>query len=278
MTVRLICLDVDGTLVGRTNTVHPRVWEAASRVRAAGLHLAICTGRPALAATGELARQLDPLGWHIFQGGASLVCLADGQSRSQGPDAALIAELIAQRKATGWVLELYSNGDYVCDQVADGSPAASMAIAHAGLLGMDYACRPFDSLQGELVRAQWVVSEAQLPEVMASAPAGLLYASATSPSVPGVHFVSITAPGIDKCSAIRALAEDVIGCGLEQTMMVGDGQNDLSAMHMVGYSVGMANGDPALRAVCRYSAGDVETGGAADALDLALELNRTEGQ
>ncbi|MEZ0372656.1 MAG: HAD hydrolase family protein [Candidatus Sericytochromatia bacterium] len=272
--VSLICLDLDGTLIGVLNEVHPRVWEAAARARTAGLHLAICTGRPALGQTRAYAEQLDPTGWHIFQGGASLVNLGDGHGMSEALPAHALGGLRQLRQERGWVLELYSNQDYVCDQAADGSEAAWLAIAHAHLLKLDYAARPLDSLQGEVVRAQWVVSDQQLPEVMATALEGVHYASATSPSVPGVHFVSVTAPGVDKCSAIRRLAQDVIGCGLEQTMMVGDGLNDLSAMELVGYPVAMANGEPELQQVCRYRAGHVNDGGAADAIDLALKINQ----
>ena len=49
--VRLICFDLDGTLIDSQNQVHPRVWQAAQEAQAAGLHLAICTGRPALGQT-----------------------------------------------------------------------------------------------------------------------------------------------------------------------------------------------------------------------------------
>lgn len=271
--VELICLDLDGTLIGVLNEVHPRVWEAAALARSAGIHLAICTGRPALGQTKAYAEQLDGQGWHIFQGGASLVHLGDGRGMSDPLPADAIADLIRLRQEHGWVLELYSNQDYVCDQVSDGSEAARLAIAHAHLLRLDYQARPLESLAGEAVRAQWVVSSAELSQVMARALPGVHYASATSPSVPDAHFVSITAPGVDKCSAIRRLAEDVFGCGLERTMMVGDGLNDLSAMKLVGYSVAMANGEPDLQAICKYQAGHVDDGGAADAMQLAMRLN-----
>lgn len=270
--VKLICLDVDGTLVGANRQVHPRIWQAAAQARAAGLHLALCTGRPALGQTREYARTLDAQGWHIFQGGASLLNLASGETLSQPLPQLPLQELLSQQQHFGWVLELYSDTDYVCNQALDQSDAARLAVAHADLLALPYLTRDFSSLQGEVVRAQWVVSEAQLSAVNAAAPEGVLYASATSPSVPGVHFVSITAPATDKCNAIRRLATEILGCGLEQTMMVGDGQNDISAMHIVGWPVAMGNADAALKAVCRYQVGDVAAGGAAEAIELALGL------
>ena len=79
----LVCIDVDGTLVGSSGTVHPDVWAAAARARDEGIHLAICSGRPAFGTTADYAAHLDPTGWHVFQNGASVVNLATSESHSK---------------------------------------------------------------------------------------------------------------------------------------------------------------------------------------------------
>src|SRR5678816_1897837 len=81
-TIRLVCIDVDGTLVGSGGAVNERVWPAAARAREAGVALAVCSGRPGFGVTRALAAQVDPSGWHCFQNGASVVHLGSGQSRS----------------------------------------------------------------------------------------------------------------------------------------------------------------------------------------------------
>jgi Cof subfamily protein (haloacid dehalogenase superfamily) len=45
--IRLIAVDLDGTLLGRSQSIHPRDAEAIARARAAGIHIAIATGRSA---------------------------------------------------------------------------------------------------------------------------------------------------------------------------------------------------------------------------------------
>jgi hydroxymethylpyrimidine pyrophosphatase-like HAD family hydrolase len=70
--IRLVCIDVDGTLLG-TGGVLPRVWAAIDRARAAGLRLALCSGRPAFGNTRALAERVEPRGWHVFQNGASIL-------------------------------------------------------------------------------------------------------------------------------------------------------------------------------------------------------------
>ena len=271
--VALICLDVDGTLVGQEPVIHPRVWDAARQAQAAGIALSICTGRPGIGPTLGYAESLDPQGWHIFQGGASIFQVASGTERAHYLSAAQLQSLFDLQAKHQWVLELYSSQDFTCDATPK-DPGYVLAVDHAHLIGLEHIPRDKSDLKGEVVRAQWVVTSAQFEAVMASAPEGLNYASATSPSVPGVHFVSVTPAGINKCSAIKTLAEDIIGTTLGHTMMVGDGQNDLSALEMVGYPVAMANADPLLFDVAKYRAGHVEDGGAAEAILLAIRLNQ----
>ena len=271
--IDLICLDVDGTLIGQEPVIHERVWKAARSAQAAGIHLAICTGRPGIGPTEGYAEALDPDGWHIFQGGASLYHLKSKAEKSHPLQEQKIDELCALQKKEGWVLEWYSNGDFTCD--AKEGHGFQLAVDHARLIGLKHTLRKRESLKGEPVRAQWVVTTAQLDKVLSTAPEGLNYASATSPSVPGVHFVSVTTQGVNKCTAIETLATEILGSSLAKTMMVGDGQNDLSALEMVGYPVAMENADPLLAKVAKYRAGHVEVGGAADAILLAIEINQS---
>ena len=70
--IKLALIDVDGTLHG-AGGVHPRVWDAADRARARGLHLGICTGRSGVGAALDYAKRLDPGGLHIFDSGAVIL-------------------------------------------------------------------------------------------------------------------------------------------------------------------------------------------------------------
>ncbi len=81
-TIRLIGIDVDGTLVGTGGSIHPRVWEAVEHARGRGIHLALCSGRPAFGLALDYARRLEPTGWHIFQNGSSILNLAMNLSLS----------------------------------------------------------------------------------------------------------------------------------------------------------------------------------------------------
>jgi Cof subfamily protein (haloacid dehalogenase superfamily) len=261
--IQLICIDVDGTLVGTGGRVHPRVWAAAEQARAAGVRLALSSGRPGFGLTREYAERLEGDGWHIFQNGASVLRLPGGPSRSSPIDPALIRPLIDGARARDVTLELYTDSEYAVERVSD------RARAHAGLLGVPFAPRPLDSLSGAIVRAQWLVSPAQAAILDAEPHAGLEISTSTSPVMPDTCFMNITAAGVDKASALRTVAA-AYDIALGDVMFVGDGCNDLAAMRIAGFPVAMANAAAEVRAAARTIVGDVDAGGAADAIGLAL--------
>jgi len=260
--IKLIGIDVDGTLVGSSGIVDPAVWRAAERVRAAGIHLALCSGRPAFGLALEYAQRLDD-GWHSFQNGASVVNLASGRSISSTLPAEFVSTLMAQARSTGRLLELYSDNDFASESTSD------WAREHAALLGVPFEPRPFESLRGAAVRAQWVVSPMNSARTIAEAPPGVEVAESTSPLMPDARFIGMTRAGVSKGSALRSIVADY-GMSLDEVMYVGDAGNDMSALQIVGYPVAMANADPAVLAIARYVAGHADRAGLVDALELAL--------
>ncbi|RYE81513.1 MAG: HAD family phosphatase [Myxococcales bacterium] len=261
--VKLVCIDVDGTLVGTGGQIAERVWPAVAAARAAGVHLALCSGRPAFGLALSYARRLEADGWHIFQNGTSLLNLGTGESRSASLAPAVVAGLRATADRTGRILELYTDNDYTVERVTE------RAARHAELLGVPFAPRSFDTLVGPIVRAQWLIPFSELEAVQREPHEGVVLGPSTSPAMPDTCFVNLTPTGVDKASAVRTLA-GVLGCSLAEVMFVGDGLNDLEAMRVVGVPVAMANADAAVRALTGHHVGDVDEGGLADALAHAV--------
>lgn len=261
--VELVCIDVDGTLVGASGTVPPGVWAIAERARARGIHLAICSGRPAFGLARGYAEQLDPDGWHIFQNGASVVHVRTGESRSRPLSEAAVEWLVRKSRATGLPLELYDDADYVVESDGD------RARRHAGLLGVPFRSRPYESFSGRVVRAQWLLSHEEAPVVFAEPHPELHYSLSSSPVMSDTTFINITTAGVDKASAVRVLA-DVHGVPLDRIMMVGDGLNDLGVMAVVGFAVAMGNSEPEVHAAAHHIVAAVDEGGLVEAIELAM--------
>ena len=268
--IQLVFTDVDGTLIGSSGTVLPSIWRAAERVRATGIRMAVCSGRPAFGDARGYATRLDSQGWHVFQNGASILHLAEGRSLSTPLPAASVGALIARARATGRTLEIYTDSEYAVEST---SPRAK---EHARLLGVPFTPRSFESLEGTIVRAQWLVDLADEDETVADETGHLERSSSTSPVMPDTAFINMTAPGIDKARAVRAVAAEY-GFPLADVMFVGDGNNDLTALRTVGFPVAMANAESAVREAARAIVGHVDDGGLAEALALSRETHAARG-
>jgi len=261
--IRLVGIDVDGTLIGSSGNVHSDVWDAAQRARASGIHLALCSGRPAFGLALEYARRLDADGWHVFQNGASIVDVATGNSRSVPLPRDVIRGFIERARSSGDLLELYTDNDF------ENESDSHLAREHARLLGVPFAVRPFESLTGPIVRAQWLLSHEDGRQVGSLPHPGLEVSLSTSPLMPDTTFVGITRAGVSKGSAMRTVAEEY-GIPLSDVMYVGDAENDLPALQIVGHPVAMANAAAAVLKVAKGTVRHVDEGGLAQALSLAM--------
>lgn len=261
----LICVDVDGTLVGTGNVIRDDVWAALAHARERGIHLALCSGRSAIGHARAYASRLDADGWHIFQNGASVVKVGSGESLSEALPPAALPMLIERAHDTGRLLEVYTDQAFAITLPGD------LAERHAAILGVPYEARRPDQLDGTVVRAQWVVPRSQESAVVNEPHPGLDLHPAGSPAMPEVSFISVTRRGVSKGSAIASIAARY-GVPMERVMMVGDGENDVSAMRVVGHPVAMGNADAPAVAASRHRVAHVDDGGLREAVELAFRL------
>lgn len=264
-----MCIDVDGTLVGSSGQVTTAVWTAVDVARANGQNLALSTARGAFGASWEMAKRLDPDGWHVFHAGGAVVHTSTGESLGESLTPEAVDAIIAHGRDNEWILELYAPTAYAVESTAKAS------VDHAALMGVPFVASDFADFRAEqerLVRAQFVVDVDQIGAVTAVvAPLGLVATSATSPIMPGIAFVSITPPGITKATGIGRICE-AYGIEIDNVMMVGDGLNDLPAIKAVGHPVAMGNAEDEVKAAARYHVGDVDSDGLVEALELSRTL------
>jgi Cof subfamily protein (haloacid dehalogenase superfamily) len=265
--IRLVGIDVDGTLVGSSGIVDPSVWKEAERARASGIRLALCSGRPGFGLAVDYARRLDPEGWHVFQNGASIINLRSGESRSAPLPDEQVRALIRKARETGELLELYNDRGYA---IEDDKP---WTRKHAEILGIPFERRSFESLAPPVVRAQWLVPMSATPNGLIHNLPGLEIAQSSSPLMPDVRFIGMTRAGVSKGSAITSIAA-AYGIDLTDVMYIGDADNDLPAFRVVGHPVAMGNAAHTVLSSVERIVGHVEAGGLAEALSIARDSQR----
>jgi Cof subfamily protein (haloacid dehalogenase superfamily) len=261
--IGLMCLDVDGTLLGASGEVRATVWNALDRARAAGIRLAMCSGRPGFGVTRALAARVDPNGWHCFQNGASIIHLGSGASKSTPIPQDTINLLVSRARHNRRLLELYTDHEYVTESELE------VAHAHAALLAIPFEPRPYETLSPPIVRAQWIVEHRELEDVLADPHPDLEISPSLGPALPEHVFINLTRRGVDKGLAVRTIAESY-HVPLERVMYVGDGFNDTPALRIVGTPVVMRDGEEAALALGRHIVGTVHEDGVVQAVELAL--------
>ncbi len=262
--IRLVLMDVDGTLVGAGGP-HPSTWPALEEARARGVRLGLCTGRFGRGLAEEYAARVSPEGLHVFQNGAVISRPGAPATHTTPLERSTFLELVAISRREGEPLEAYGERRFFVEHHTE------LTRVHERALGVAAEIADLTALDEPVVRAQWVVRDEDFPrfrDLTLRVP-GVRVHPARAPWSPGTVFANLTHPDATKASALRWLAAHY---GLEpaDVAMVGDAENDLEAMAAAGLAIAMGNAPESVRARAHAVVADVDAGGLAGAIRLAI--------
>ena len=270
--IRMLALDIDGTLVNETRVVPERTRRAVVAALAAGVRVSLITGRMPTSALRFAAqmRLVDPIVG--YQGAVVREIRGAGDER---PGRLLYHEPVSSAGALAAVRWALANGLGAhanhLERFLIQRDDPRLAEYQAFLGGR---ARPVDDLFRVLQRPVskvTAVGEPPLPESLVG-PATTALAGLVQPTMSHPRFLEFVAPGVNKGRAVRWLARRQ-GIPLGQVMAVGDQLNDLEMVAAVGHGVAMANAPRELRALARYVAPPVVEEGLATIIE-ALVLAR----
>lgn len=263
--IRLLCLDLDGTLLGPDKRVSGGNRAAIERVCAAGLHVAIASGRHPF----NVCELLDELGLSH-----DAVCLSGAYAMLGGREVhrhALTDEAVARVVD---IVEAY--GCYVSLSGADFNLTAGHIERIGGETRATSAylrCSGYDELRAQAAKRSGRILKAA---VHAEDDATYEQVRARLRAVPGLEVAqsdvlwSDACPsGCTKSEGIEALAH-ALGIAMDQVAAVGDDENDVASLAAVGLGIAMGNALPAAKEAAKLVVSDNEHDGVAEAIDLIL--------
>ncbi|MFS0714139.1 Cof-type HAD-IIB family hydrolase [Microbacterium sp. 2P01SA-2] len=244
--IRLIAVDMDGTLLDADGRIPDGLWRLLPRLRDRGIVFAPASGRQLATLRRQFADapvELD----YIAENGAYVV--RDGEEvSSDAVDAGFAASVV--RRIRG--LDHLDIGLVVCGkrsayiERADDAFFAEADKYYAELAVVD----DLTSVDDEILKLA-VFDFARAEDSVA--PELLDLRETHQVVVSGQHWVDIMNPGVNKGRALSQL-QSTLGIGPEHTMAFGDYLNDLELLQQARYSYAMAEAHPEIAAVARYSA------------------------
>lgn len=266
--IKLIALDLDGTLLGADHDTIPRRNLDALRAAAdRGVKIAIATGR-SWSLVRETAAQMDAVHYGLTANGACVLEPATGRVLVKTPmDPAQCAAIISILRRRGLSYELYMDGrNYVqrddiahLDQFSLSDRFAQMFLRNMtvteDMLEVVAAGEPekFDIFYVPPEDREDVIRE-----ILTTGPTALSGGLADN--------LELTAPQANKGVALSALAGQ-LGLTADQVMAFGDASNDLEMLAWAGWSFAMANASPAVKQTARYQTGSNDQGGVGMAIE-----------
>ena len=273
--VRLVALDLDGTLLNRSGEITPLTREAIARAAENGVVVVPATGRP-LASLPPVVAQLPGVRYAITSNGAAVWDLgADplGAVYSRYSNAAehntsepvcllhrlmpveLARQVFDMFQQYDGELSVFSDG--LCIKTPEG--IAKLEARRAHFLSTEARQITTDG-RFTVIRGieSWMSRHAHEIEKLCMFFSSVEQTRAVLPlfqAVPGVEVVQgspdnieVTAAGVDKGEALLSLA-DMLGIPREQTLAVGDSDNDRAMLEKAGIAAVMANGMPQIKAL-----------------------------
>jgi Cof subfamily protein (haloacid dehalogenase superfamily) len=265
--IRLLVLDIDGTIAGQSNDIREPVKQAIRSAQAKGIQVAIATGRMYCSA----------LRFHQ-EVGSTLPMLAYQGAWIQDPATQKIYQHLSVSRTTAEQLLDYFETDglrsllsvhfYINDQLyvrevtseteiyaqrADIQPIPvgdlrkTLTTEPTKVLALSDDTAIIDQLLGSL-RKQYTPAELYLTKSVAT-------------------FFEATNPAVNKGAAVRYLAEEILGLKAQNVMAIGDNFNDVEMLAYAGLGVAMGNAPADVQAIANWVAPDVEQDGAAAAIE-----------
>lgn len=233
MSIKLIAVDIDGTLVNSQKEITPEVFSAIQDAKEAGVKVVIATGRP----IAGVAKLLDDL-----------------QLRDQGDYVVTFNGALVQETDTGHeiISESLTYEDYLDMEFLSRKLGVHMhAITKDGIYTANRNIGTYTVHESTLVSMPIFY---RTPEEMAGKEI--------------VKCMFIDEPEILDAAIEKIPAEfaEKLGLTKDETMAIGDEENDRAMLEVVGNPVVMENGNPEIKKIAKYTTKTNDESGVAHAI------------
>ena len=261
MTIRLLAIDLDGTLVNHDLVMNPRDVAAVKAAAASGVTVVLATGRM-FKSSLRFAEPLGLRGPIINYQGAVVREIASGEVWYRCElTVPMQQKVLALAEPKDWHVNAY------VDEVVYTARARPEADLYARI-----AMVPYEAV-GPL--SKWVRQDSTKMVLVdmdpEEVPARMTELSAWMGDVARVTrsldwFVEVVNPQVSKAAAL-AMVADRLGIAQAEVCAIGDNTNDEDMVRWAGFGVAMGNAPAALKGLAKHVTGTVDEAGVAEVIE-----------
>lgn len=243
--IRLIALDLDGTLTNDEKKITPETKEALMEAQRMGVRLCLASGRPPfgmmpLVEELEMARYGGIL--MAYNGGYVMDCQSGKVITEVILDDSLLSRLHEYQELSGMTLMTYHNDKIYTEHPNDSYVQISSRNNRMKVVGVENFTR---DVPKPVNKCLMVGEPADVPyweKEMQDAFCGEMHILRSTP-----YFIELLPLGIDKGPALSAIC-NAMGMSVGNAMAFGDSYNDISMIKAAGIGVAMENAEDAVKA------------------------------
>jgi len=265
MSIKLIALDMDGTLLQPDHTISPGVKQAIAEARARGVYVVLCTGRP-YAGVESYLRELrmdNPEDYCVTYNGALVQKASDASTVLQTPlhynDYRYLQALADEVGSHFQALDrntLYTANRDISRYTVHESMITTIPLVFCEAENMDK--------NGTFLKVMMIDEPAILDAAIAKIPAEVFERYNLVKS--SAYYLEILDKRVSKGTAVQAVAER-LGIKAEEVMAVGDHENDIAMIEYAGVGVAMGNAIEKTKAVSNFVTRSNQEDGVAYAIE-----------
>lgn len=265
ISIKLVAIDVDGTLVNSEKKLTATVKAAINAAKQKQIKIVICTGRPYSGVESlleELGLQEQAEQYVICFGGA-LVQSTNGQIIQLRR---LAAESYLKLEALTQTLQLHFQA-VTSDRIYTSNRNISRYTVYESLITkQELAYRtPNEVANEDLIKAMIVDEQPKIEALIQSDSAFLALRNGINFCQSSPNYIEINAFGVNKGSALEVLCQHLKLTPIE-VMAIGDQGNDLSMFKYAGLSVAMGNATSVAKKAALIETDDNDHDGVATAI------------
>ncbi len=261
MAIKLIAMDLDGTLLNSDKLISARNLAAIEAAKKRGVGVTIATGRMYRAAA---------FFGRIIQANVPLICCNGGLVRSLQQEepvfvrhvaAKAVRELLKLCHERNWYAQWYSADEIYAESYKPEYFASYRTVQDFSVreVGADFLSYTDDVIQC-VIRDKQGKIDTVVAEIQKN------FSKTIFPQQNTGYSVDLTPPGINKAVGLEALMKS-LGITADEVMTCGDADNDLEMLRFAGTSVVPANGQPEAKALASYIAPDNDEDGIGRAIE-----------